>query len=323
MKHILISRTDAIGDVVLTIPMAGFLKKEFPGIRITFVCASYTREVVKASNFVDAVITKEELPASNQELKADSIILVFPDPDIVKWSKKAGIPIRVGTSHRLINFFYLNRRVNFSRRRSDLHEAQLNFKLLKGIGIDYVPDLQQIADWYGFAQQQEGFSNSPKELIIHPKSRGSAREWPLEEYLALIRRFDPKEITFKITGTQAEGGLIKKELPSLFDAENVEDLTGRFSLSELIEEIKKVDGFVAASTGPLHLASASGVAALGLFPPLRPMDPGRWAPIGKKASWLTSQQSCNSCNGDHYCQCMQNLQVTDVEKWIREKVLKQ
>jgi heptosyltransferase-3 len=60
-------------------------------------------------------------------------------------------------------------------------------------------------------------------------------------------------------------------------------------LDELIAFIFNADGLLASGTGPLHLAAASGIHALGLFPPSRPIHPGRWAPLGKKAEYLESK----------------------------------
>ena len=40
-KHILICRTDNIGDVVLPLPLAGYLKQRFPDARIGFLCRAY------------------------------------------------------------------------------------------------------------------------------------------------------------------------------------------------------------------------------------------------------------------------------------------
>ena len=46
---------------------------------------------------------------------------------------------------------------------------------------------------------------------------------------------------------------------------------------------------MASGTGPLHVAAASGINTLGLFPSVRPIHPERWAPLGKKAGYLESQ----------------------------------
>jgi ADP-heptose:LPS heptosyltransferase len=44
--RILISRTDAIGDVCLTLPACRALKAAFPTAKLTYLCKAYTKEVV-------------------------------------------------------------------------------------------------------------------------------------------------------------------------------------------------------------------------------------------------------------------------------------
>ena len=47
----------------------------------------------------------------------------------------SNIGARVGTANRWYHWLYVNKKIFFSRKKSKLHEAQLNFKLLEGIGI--------------------------------------------------------------------------------------------------------------------------------------------------------------------------------------------
>ena len=63
-QKIIISRTDSIGDVILTLPLAGYLKQCFPQTKIVFFGKSYTKAVVDACKYVDEIIvyhTEEDL----------------------------------------------------------------------------------------------------------------------------------------------------------------------------------------------------------------------------------------------------------------------
>jgi ADP-heptose:LPS heptosyltransferase len=75
---------------------------------------------------------------------------------------------------------------------------------------------------------------------------------------------------------------------------------------------------VAASTGPLHVAAGAGAHALGLFPPTPPIHPGRWAPVGPRAEWLTAPTVCAShTGGGATCECMRAISA----ETVRERVL--
>jgi heptosyltransferase III len=91
--------------------MAGFIKKYFPRSTVLFMGRTYTRDVVALSSFVDGFINYDELAASGdgagvlQKFKADAIVHVFPRKEIAALAKKAGIPLRVGTTNRLFHWF--------------------------------------------------------------------------------------------------------------------------------------------------------------------------------------------------------------------------
>ena len=61
INRIIVSRTDSIGDVMLTLPLCVWIKNQFPNIQLVFLCKSYTRDVVACFNPVDEIITLEEL----------------------------------------------------------------------------------------------------------------------------------------------------------------------------------------------------------------------------------------------------------------------
>ena len=76
----------------------------------------------------------------------------------------------------------------------------------------------------------------------------------------------------------------------LFKIDGVLDVTGKLSLSELITLIASCDALVAASTGPLHIASAAGKRAVGIYSERKPIHPGRWMPVGKNAVYISKKR---------------------------------
>ncbi len=196
-NHIVISRTDNIGDIILTLPSAGILKTLFPDCKISFLGKGYTRPVIEASHFINTFIdwdkiqrlTTSQQIESFQMFNADAIIHVFPNLKIARIASKARIPIRIGTNHRFYNLVYCNRRINLSRKKSDYHEAQLNLKLLKPFGSKELYDLSDIPKYYGFksiynlpGHLRTLIKPSKFNLILHPKSKNSAREWGEDNY---------------------------------------------------------------------------------------------------------------------------------------------
>jgi len=313
--RIILTRTDSIGDVVLTLPLAGVLKESFPDCTVIFLGKNYTRPVIGACRFVDQFIDLDEMSKQDRlvsclaELKADVIIHVFPRKDICKAAKDAGIPQRIATSHRTFTWFTCNRLLHFTRKNSGLHEAQLNLKLLQPLGITRKFELDEIQKYYGLMkgtpERPEKELSEKFRLILHPGSKGSAREWGLENFGKLISMLPSGRFEILITGTREEGLSMQDFLNSYRD--RVTDLTGQLSLSQLIDLIAHSDGLVAASTGPLHLAAAFGIRAIGLYAPMRPIFPQRWAPLGENASYLVIDRKCSDCRRSGDCHCIRSI----------------
>ena len=88
---------------------------------------------------------------------------------------------------------------------------------------------------------------------------------------------------------------------------HVTDATGLLDLRQLIMLIGACDALVAASTGPLHVAAACGIRAIGLYSPRRPIHPGRWAPIGRDAHALVNDPACPRCAKGEVCDCITRI----------------
>ncbi len=328
-QRILLSRTDSIGDVVLTLPMAGVLKGNFPDCQIVFLGRTYTKAIIESSEHVDLFVNYDDILKLDREkqiefikdLKLDIFVHVFPVKEIAQLAKAARVPIRVGTRNRLWHWFTCTNLIKLSRKNSDLHESQLNIKLLSFLDIETNIGLNVVQECYGFTRvtplANELFINmldkKKTKVILHPRSKGSAKEWGLANFSKLIGQLSPEKFQVFISGTKEDGIQLDqfiKENPTAVD------ITGKLTLVEFISFIDACDVLVAASTGPLHIASALGKKAIGLFSPMRPIHPGRWAPVGKDAHALVFDENCEQCKAGKNCDCIQRIDVQKVVNLI-------
>jgi heptosyltransferase-3 len=319
-KKIIISRTDGIGDVVLTLPVAGLLKQLKPDYKIYFLGRSYTKPVIEACEHIDEFLDWDEILNWSskkkieyfQSLDCDTIIHVFPDEYLAKITNQSKIPNRIGTSHRVYHWLYCNELIKLGRLNSNLHEAQLNLKLLSQFGAKETYQLNEIIPLYGFTKIKELNSDLKSlidpakfNLILHPKSKGSAREWGLDNYEKLIEILPSEKFKIFISGTAQDKKYLNQFLEKV--KSKVTDITDQMSLSTFISFINSADGIVAASTGPLHIAAALGKVAIGLFAPMRPIHPGRWSPVGTNSSFLVLDKECSKCVNSTTCECIQSI----------------
>jgi heptosyltransferase-3 len=326
-ERIIISRTDSIGDVVLTLPLCAWLRETYPAAHIIYLGRGYTKDVISCFSVIDQIEDWDEWsqqPMVHQlsrmkALQADVILHIFPKKEIASLAKRANIPVRIGTSHRLFHLLTCTHRVNFTRKKSPLHESQLNFHILKPLGCENIPDWQQVQYCLKYVTIPSSF-NLPKWLevdkngrtfILHPGSQGSAQEWPISSYISLSEQLAALGHRVFFTGTEKEGARFRAWLPN---NDHVLDVTGKLSLSSLIALISVTDGLVACSTGPLHLAGILSKKAVGLYTPRKPIHPGRWKPLGPLATALVYDESCVTCKKGRKCSCISQISTEKVLK---------
>lgn len=299
--HILVCRPDAVGDVVLTMPLCGIIKEHYPGSKISLLGRTYTKEVASCCQHIDGFINIDEWNNKNQseisivlkDAGIDTVLLLPANKHLALIMRNAGISLRVGTANRLFHWFLCNKLVPLSRRSSTLHEAQLHLKLLKGIGIHASKSLGELYQYYGFtrvsqlkAEYATLLSKDKFNLILHPKSGGNAPEWTLQQFSELIGLLDKSKFNILVSGSKEE----KKQLSPWLSLhkDDVTDISGMFPLSQFIALINHADGLLASSTGPVHIAAACGIHSLGLYCTSKFKNSARWAPVGKMAEHLDS-----------------------------------
>ncbi|MFM2049049.1 MAG: hypothetical protein RI955_1597, partial [Bacteroidota bacterium] len=305
----------------------GILKEQLPNCKISFLGNSYTEPIIALTKNIDAFHNWDDVKNKSAKeqadflkaINADCILHVFPKKEVAQAAKSAKIKLRIGTKSRFYHWFTCNQLVSLHRKNSDLHEAQLNILLAKNLLQNTDFETEKLFEFYNLQQpkylQHEAvrlIDSHKFNLILHPKSKGSAREWALDKYLQLIEKLPASQFNIFITGNNAEKLLLNDWLINL--PNHVHDVTGKFTLPEFISFINECDGLIAASTGPLHISSMLGKHAIGLYAPMRPIFPKRWKPIGEKADYLVIEKDCNACkNKPTACSCIQQIEVDEVK----------
>ena len=318
-----ISRTDSIGDVILTLPMCGLIKEKYPNCKIVFLGRKYTKSVVNCSKFVDDFIdwdSIKELKISEQKAylkkySIDTFIHVFANKNISRLAKKSNIKNRISNAREIHLFLNSNIRLNFTRRNSNYHEAVLNTKLLAPLGIEKNVKVSDLWRYTGFENKFDLPKSIPfdfstdRVVILHPKSQGSAIEWGIDNFISLSLELASSGYKVLFCGTEKEGELFRKRIPVNND---IVDLTGKLTLEEYISVIAHSYSLIAASTGPLHIASLLQKKAIGLYSSRKPIHPGRWRPLGPNATTLVYDENCKDCEKGKKCNCVKNISVDRV-----------
>ena len=331
-ENILIVRTDRIGDVVLSIPMAEIVKKKYPQCKIKYLIRDYTRALLDGNPFIDEVIIADEEEGSilfSKNLKKikektfDTCIVVNPTFKIALLLFFARIKNRIGTGYRWYSALF-NQKVFEHRKYGDKHELEYNINLISKLGIESseVPEEMQFelkideksSEKINSTLSENGFKPGKKIIIIHPGSGGSSVDLPKEKLIELTKMLSGLDkVSIVITGSKSEYKLCKE-----FEVSNeVINLSGQLDISLLKALINKANVFISNSTGPMHIAAALGVHVIGFFPKILACSQKRWGPYTEKKSIFIPSIDCSDCTRKQ-CEKLNCMNSIDIGKVFDE-----
>lgn len=339
-ERILLVRTDRLGDVILTLPMIGVLRKQYPRAVISMLLQHYTGDIVQGHTEVADILWIDDVDgrpvpffAMLRLIRAhrfDAVVVARPTPRLAWLMFLARIPIRVGTGYRFYSFLF-NRRVFEHRKDARRHELEYNLNLLLALGVraealkdPVVYGLRISPDDEKSAREllaNRGLSLDQPFAVIHPGTGGSAREWQIGNLSELGSRIHrQKKLPVLVTGNQAERSLAET-LAAQIGSGSV-SVAGDLSMKQLAAVLRRARIWIGHSTGPLHLAVAFGTPVVGLYSQMIPMSPRRWGPYTPLSRVHVPDRptDCTKCEDGKlgHCPCMDTITVNEVFRSVNE-----
>ena len=328
--NILVVRTDRIGDVVLSTPVLASLRAARPNWKISILVKPALAPLLKDHPDVDTLLTLEtdDKPSfSNTRTLSDKVregcfdvaIHLYSDFWISLAVWRAGVGQRIGPASKVARVFY-NHSIVQRRSMGGRHETDHNLDLLKPLGIPPIrrPKVS-VADTIP-ADAENLLDSQKKNVGIFPGMGGSARNWKPEKYARLAEILSGGSVNVILMCGPGEEKLLD-EVQSFCSQTFARYVSG--SLDELSAFIKALNCFVAPSTGPLHIASAVGTAAVGIYCPIKVCLPERWGPIGDNdISFVPDVPVCERCTAEKCGQydCMDSLEVEPLADAVMERI---
>ncbi len=144
------------------------------------------------------------------------------------------------------------------------------------------------------------------------KSFMPTRRWPLENFIALAKRFreelNARAIIF--------GGPDEKDLARAIQERCADGVDATaLSFGEMASVMRLCSGYIGNDSGPLHIADAMGAQTVGLY---GPTDPKVQAPLGPRHTVVLKQVDCSPCydNGSFpdcaHIKCLTSIEVDEV-----------
>jgi heptosyltransferase-2 len=321
--RICLLQTAFLGDCVLTLPLLKKIKEVLPGAAVTVVTRPETAQIFSSSGLADAIIEDRKRTAASglaefrrlrSELAAGGFgAAIIPHRSLrsALLARLAGIPVRVGFSSSAGSPL-LTHKVPFSWL---LHDVERNLALMSPLAENLksaFPGLRQDA------AAAPPFSAADNVLAgVNTGSAWPTKRWPAASWARLIRRLAARcGGRVLMVGGPGEREW-NAEIERLAGPENCLNLTGKTTMAGLMEAIRPLKVFVSNDSGPMHIAAALGVPAVGVFgPTTRELG---FFPYGPGNAVVETHLECRPCalHGSRECPrghflCMRLLTVGEV-----------
>lgn len=271
----LLSRTDALGDLIVSLPVMERILSRDPSAEVHWLVRPYAAPLLVGLPGVAGVHIREaetDLSAMMRQLAPDAVLnLNHRDKAILPAAKAAGVPIRVGRARGLAAILATTHVLWKGRRKSARHESEN--------ALDF------LSPWHW-----DGGWPSPPRLEVTEACRLQG-----ETDLAALPR--PRlAIATRSSGSSAYPSSAWWEcaLPVLREAgwnpvivSPPEDSSlSSTDLHGLLGRLAACDAFLGPSTGPTQIAAVLGLPVLALMGQTINRGPSRWAPMGTRVQVL-------------------------------------
>ncbi|BDQ26603.1 glycosyltransferase family 9 protein [Helicobacter heilmannii] len=308
MEKLLVVRNDKLGDFVLAWPAFAMLKASMPQTKLIVLVPSYTAELAHHCPYLDGVVVDAGRHASRkakkqtlEDIKAHhfpAVISFFSTSHNAFLLFRAGIPFRLATATKLIQYLYTHRlrqRRSLSTKPEFVYNLDLarhflelqNIRIVEPNGPPYwsFPDTKIKAQRGKLVQQFKLDPNKPW-IFVHTGTGGSSPnlskdQW-IELILGLLKGLDAQMI-LSAGPTESQN---TKELAQQINHPNIIVYDKNEGMLDFARSLACAQFFISAATGPLHLASALDIPTCAFYPARASAAPLRWQPINTPAKHL-------------------------------------
>lgn len=327
-SHFLIVSTTGLGDTLWSLPPVSSLRRSFPKARIFVLTGFFGRELFSNPGEVDGIIEiptsrgvkrLRELPRLLKQLKALKIGTVFffhtqPTYALIAYLTGAvtyGNPDKVPPCTCTHPFPFTHPTEHLISHRLRMIQTVGAEAFYRSLYLETDSTLTET-----LCKRYRPLE-SPYWVGLCIGSQDDYKIWSEEQFGRLAKRlFDTFGASIALIGTRQEKHLaegVRSYFPYALD------LTGQFSVHELIHFIDGLDLLISNDTGPSHIAYAVATPCVTLFSPTNVEQNGPYYARGP-ARVVASPPTCTPCITTR-CKiplCMRQISVESVFKEVSE-----
>jgi ADP-heptose:LPS heptosyltransferase len=284
-ENLLIIQLKPLGDILLTTPVAEYLKTKFSGIRITFIVYEEYSGVLKNNPFIDEVVQMKDLPKRNPDELIDYILhrievikdlrsrdfdividyIGLPSTAIMSFFTQA--PLRIAYKKNIRSLLY-NVRAKYDK--TPKYTVSRKYDLLRPLGLDgetpvlkakfhiNEKELKFAGDYFENNKLYDSLT-----VLFSPDSPREYKRWAGENYRdlgrLLIERYKARILILYGMKERQYCEVIKKQIG------RYAMLLPRTDIHQAAAFVKKADLAVLNCGGIKHISVAVGTPSITIF----------------------------------------------------------
>ncbi len=293
-RNILIFHSAALGDFVLTWPLALALGRLYPQSRIIYVTQSQKGALAERCLRVETTDIEagwhhlhadgNALPeAARRRLEGSHSIFSFVAGDVNRADSHA-----TDNNHWLDTARQISPEANIlalTARPPEGFTEHATQYLLQGLSSQPTVKtaMQQLLSSIASSGVSVPRPADRRDILIHPGSGAVDKCWPVENYLRLIDRLRADGNSVRIVLGEVE--LDRWPAPVITSLESAGPVVRPATYLKLLEELTSAAAMVGNDSGPAHLSGVVGVPTLAIF---GPTDSRVWKPLGPRVNVIQS-----------------------------------
>ncbi|MFO0901849.1 MAG: glycosyltransferase family 9 protein [Pirellulales bacterium] len=285
--RVLLVRLSAIGDCLLTLPMACAIKAKYPHSQLTWVVERAAASLLEGHAAIDRLIvlpkqwykSPREIWKLRQTLRASRFDVAF-DPQSL--TKSAAIAWLSGTARRYSLAHPYGRELALWLTPTLIettheHVVDRQLEMLHAIGIRWPqarfdlpinePAQASVASWLDKSPCASGF------VCINPGATWRSRLWEMDRFGKVAAQLGARH---GVPSLVVWGSNDEREWAETIvrHSEGQAIAAPRTSLVELAAVLRRATFYLGGDTGPMHLAVAVGAPCVALYGSTRPENSG-------------------------------------------------
>ncbi len=304
--HIVVIKTDGIGDAVLTSPFLFELRKHYRNAFITGILSPAGKEVLESLNLFDDIkvidpqwLKYKKVFFIKRWTSALQLLFIInkihPDVAIaLRWQDRlTSLVLSLCNAKMKIGYdvggmgFGIDVKIPI---QEGVHTIHRNLNVLSGI----LPG-KKFKIKIGISCGESDVSKVKNILkankikryvVVHPVSGHTAKDWGIDNFKCLAEKI-AKKVSVVIIGGKDDRDI------NLISGENILNLAGRLSIRETAALIKNSSFVIGNDSAAVHIASVFNVKSLTLFSGT--VDYRCWKAWGKNSHVMMNKVSCSGC----------------------------